>query len=858
MKIIKNIFFKVSIIILVFLQMSCDSGGGSGGSASSGSPPSNGAIKPTSDETADDDFDGVKNIDDCAPLDSSKSVLLYPDADGDGFGLDTAPICSSAFRLGYSDNNLDCLDTDPNFKRWSFRDSDGDSYGDPAVKICADSRLSIPSGYVDNNFDINDISSSQNLLVPNFKDADGDGYGTNEIVGYSISTSPAPGSSVNSSDCDDGNATNYRIATIYRDADGDGYGSGAPITQCIGASLPAGYVTFGGDCNDSNGSVYLNQYIDADGDGFGAGASVACVNSTPQAGKSFSNTDCNDSDANKKVSWSVYNDADGDGQGYGPAQSICGGFSIPTGKVNNNLDCDDSNNQKKSFAVYYDFDSDGYGSGEVQNICTNAIASPYVANNLDCNPNDGKLWKEIYLSRDDDGDYKGNFESTKKICAGRSLNLNLVSDNTDFFKNDLARRIKASSISGINGKTNLVLTPSSLQTMYTDGSGNKLSVSQTGIGNYCDPATGACTDYTNFCVQGTNRCLVITKRSSSNVLIWQKLIKVNMSESLEIRVFKLSASGEFIIGGNLRGTVDFDPNVGVINYSSIPAGTYYNNMFLLKISTNGNYVDHKVNSQWSVMTDSIFNSAGDLLVTGFTSGSYNFGSTVSPTGWTNFIGFLQDDLTFSNIKLSQLIGSYFLNSTNQYLTMSKPGQYSSMSLVVLDNNLNYVSEMPVNTGCTASCKTTQNTRGKIFTILNGTSYEFEPATGVIEVKNSQPLFADFVMYTSTEQIVFAGLLYRNCSAGSMTCVNPTTTHDWTGLDGQTGYIIVGNKNYFWKNSVQSISDLVSADGQTFILKGNIPKLSGGRISYLYSATTTAQSTASAFNVNTGFMWSIVP
>lgn len=856
----KNYFLQSILTALVFLQMGCDSGGGSG-SASSGKPPSSGIVKPTSNELADDDFDDTRNIDDCAPLDSAKKVLLYQDADGDGFGTNTTGECSPTYRLGYVDNNLDCNDSDSNFKRWSFRDADADSYGDPAVKICAISTSPIPNGYVDNNFDSNDTSASQNLLVPNYKDADGDGYGTSEVIGYS-STNAIVGASLNSTDCDDNNATNYRILSVYRDADADGYGSGAPVVQCIGSALPSGYVTFGGDCNDSNGSVYLNQYIDADGDGFGAGTPVACTNSNPQVGKSFSNADCNDADSNKKVLWSVYNDADSDGQGIGSVQSICAGISMPAGKANNNLDCDDSNNQKKSFSAYYDFDNDGYGSGEVQNICTNAIASPYVANNTDCNSNDGKLWKEINLSSDDDGDGKGNVDGIRKFCVGRSVHLSLISNNTDYFKNDSTRWLKTASVAGVNGKPSLNYYGIGPYTQHVDGSGNIISVSQGNIGNYCDSATGQCTNYTYFC-NSYDRCILITKRNSSNAILWQKLIKVdNNLESLNVKIFKLTSSGDIVIGGSFSGTVDFDPNAGTKIHSQGPFQYLYQyttNMFVLKISTNGDYIDHRVNSNFSRITSSIYSPNGEWMVSGETSGVYNFGTTTSPASHTNFIGILQDDLTFRNVKFGQQYGRYFLNLTNQYVTMTDSGINTSARLIVLDTSFNYLSEMPFEAFCyTSSCISTQNARGKLFTILNGTSYEFEPNTGVIKILNLQPLNIKFVMYDLNEKIVYVGTFAVDCTIGSTTCIKPTKQHDWTGFDGTGGYIIVGDKNYFWKNSSQTLVDLISSDGQNFILKANMPKLSGGQISHLYSQTNSVSNVNSAFNITTGFMWSVVP
>lgn len=88
--------------------------------------------------------------------------------------------------------------------------------------------------------------------------------------------------------------------TFYADTDGDTYGdTNVEQQSCFGA--PPGHVADGTDCNDSDPAMHteFEFYSDTDGDGYGdgaAGLNEACaVNATtPPAGYSLDDTDCND------------------------------------------------------------------------------------------------------------------------------------------------------------------------------------------------------------------------------------------------------------------------------------------------------------------------------------------------------------------------------------------------------------------------------------------------------------------------------------------------------------------------------------------------------------------------------------
>ena len=866
MKINKNILQALIILSSIVFVLGC-SGGGGGASGSSGGGNGGGGLVPTSNQFADDDFDGVLNNKDCAPLDPSKSLAKYQDLDGDGLGLLENSICSSAtsFDLGYVTNNLDCNDSNSNLKQWVFRDIDGDGYGDSATKSCTNVNP-IPSGYVDNNFDCNDNSVSQNLLKENFKDQDGDGYGTTEVVGYSCNTANS-GMSLNKTDCDDGNINNFRQVTLYSDADGDNYGSGTPQILCVGLSNPANYSTFTGDCNDSNSTVFLSQYLDQDADGYGAGPAVACTNATIQSGKSFTNTDCNDSDSAKKLSWNVYPDADGDGQGFGTLQNICGGLTMPAQKSANNIDCDDSDTQKRSFSGYYDFDLDTFGSGPVQNYCGSSLPSYYVSNNLDCDGNDNRAWKEIFSYEDDDNDGKGTVSNLVKSCAGKTKNIMHVSNNLDFFPKEATRYLASSlpaSSSSPNGS--VIVDEAAVVPSLTDSSGNNYIINSTSAGNYCDPNTSVCSTYASLCENANaNKCLVIQKKNSSNVVIWQKLIRsttgyIYSSSSIQ----KITQSQDLIILSGYTGSVDLDPNIGTVAINSrTPQGAWDNGQssFILKISLSGNYLDHRAANGYLQISDTAFEATTNNF---WILGQSQFSSFYSIGNNQSFAAIINDDLTFSSLIFfpsnapdfnnCSVAGSKFLKFTTQYFLFlcnyyppNMGGTESKLSVYNLVSNS--MNEMPVGS------VTARSSTGKIMSLKDGTSYELNLATGLIEVKTSQPLLVSKILYDVNNNIVFAGSGYRKCNKVDNLCDKPTSTHDWNGLDDYYQFIIVNQKNYFWKVSQSSTLNLKSVDEQTFIINGVMPQLSGGLVPLLYSDVTKTQNTSSAFNINKGFTWS---
>jgi hypothetical protein len=285
---------------------------------------------------------------------------------------------------GFTENDGDCNDADPNIK----------PFGD---EIC---------DFFDNDCDGLTDDDDDNLIANStttyYADNDRDGYGDE---GASVNTCLAPVGYIDvAGDCDDGNAdispdgseicdeidndcdgliddeddsVNASNGNIYYiDADGDGEGSpNDTITSC---SLPEGYSEFDTDCNDSaedldgngeaDGAAFNNLDEDNDGlttcgedtDGDGVIDSRDCADGTAAVGARDDDGDgfiscIDDCDDYNSFTYpgAGYNEADPtacmtdvDGDGWGDMAT--------SGDVSMGTDCDDSDAAKNNSDVDVD------------------------------------------------------------------------------------------------------------------------------------------------------------------------------------------------------------------------------------------------------------------------------------------------------------------------------------------------------------------------------------------------------------------------------------------------------------------------------------------------------------------------
>lgn len=197
--------------------------------------------------------------DDCdTQIDDGVKPTWYKDGDGDSYGNAAISTVSCTAPTGYVSNSLDCDDSnasthpgavetcngvdddcdltvDEDLRLTYYQDADNDGYGNSAVSTKACSK---PAGYVTNNGDCNDSSSS-----------------------ISPSASEVCDSANVDEDCDgkaddqDNNATGK--LSWYPDADLDGYGSASAtaILACDNPSNSVVYRNSNSDCKDSDATI---------------------------------------------------------------------------------------------------------------------------------------------------------------------------------------------------------------------------------------------------------------------------------------------------------------------------------------------------------------------------------------------------------------------------------------------------------------------------------------------------------------------------------------------------------------------------------------------------------------------------
>jgi hypothetical protein len=245
-------------------------------------------------------------------IDEDVTTSFYADADGDGYGDPAASVEDCDPEDGYTADDTDCDDTNP------------DAYPD-AEEVCDEA---------DNNCD---GIVDEGVTTTFYTDTDGDQYGladdTTEACALPTGYAADPG------DCDDttadvspaveevcnaiddncdGSIDEGVTTTFYADADGDGFGDRSDSTEAC--DQPTGTVSDDTDCDDTEsaanpGEAEVCDEIDNDCDGT-----------------------VDEDDASDAATWY----ADGDGDGFGDVDDSTASCTQPTGYVSDETDCDDT------------------------------------------------------------------------------------------------------------------------------------------------------------------------------------------------------------------------------------------------------------------------------------------------------------------------------------------------------------------------------------------------------------------------------------------------------------------------------------------------------------------------------------
>ena len=315
-------------------------------------------------------------------IDEGAEQIWFLDEDADGFGTYENPIYRCEPLPGYTDNDLDCDDSNP-------------TVYPEAPEICDE---------LDNNCD---ELVDEGLTFPQYADVDEDGFGNiEEVVEF---CTPKEGYTEDSSDCDD--STNLvfpgapelcdgldnncdeeidnnpvNAPDWFLDIDGDGFYGTPTLPLC---TAPPDSSPLSDDCNDNDQSISPNAqeicdeidnncdgvtdddaidapswYSDTDQDSFGDLETPlrACVQ---PAGYVVDTSDCNDQNALINPS----------------ATEICDGID---NNCNAQIDDDDlSIDSSTQSPFFFDEDGDGFGGNNAFLFC-NAPSNSYVPNSDDC------------------------------------------------------------------------------------------------------------------------------------------------------------------------------------------------------------------------------------------------------------------------------------------------------------------------------------------------------------------------------------------------------------------------------------------------------------------------------------------
>jgi cysteine-rich repeat protein len=404
---------------------------GDGFSADEDCDDSNPAVHPDAEEFCD----GIDN--NCNDeIDEELLILIYPDADGDGYGRTEDSLSGCHPAEGYAELDGDCDDEDPRFHPGAdesdcadssdyncdgsvgYIDGDGDGFAaceechdaDPAIHPDADEICD----HIDNDCDglrddaDDDLDPSTRRTF--YTDEDEDGFGREDLPVEACFVGETTASADLGFDCNDDDSSIHPGAeeicdeidndcdalsddddgdrvggsAYYIDHDDDGYGSADySISACV---MPAGYVDNTDDCDDLNDAVNPEAEERCDG------IDNNCDEST------------DGDDAIDPNTW--YLDEDGDL--YGVDSSTTESCDVPDGYAEHSGDCNDDESSIFPGADepcdeidndcdgiidgpdaagtgfwYADTDEDGFGNPDALTMSCEAVPG-HVDNNGDC------------------------------------------------------------------------------------------------------------------------------------------------------------------------------------------------------------------------------------------------------------------------------------------------------------------------------------------------------------------------------------------------------------------------------------------------------------------------------------------
>jgi hypothetical protein len=227
----------------------------------------------------------------------------------------------------------------------------------------------------------------------------------------------------------------------------------------------------------------------------------------------------------------------------------------------------------------------------------------------------------ITLDRWDNVLIAGNFDGTADFdpsIATYTLTAPLSLDNFILKLNSSGQFVWAKRIGGDSQNMNLGIAVDKTGSVYTCGYFYYHTDFDPGSGTYSLTATGSDKD------------IFVSKLDVSGNFVWAKRIG-SANEDLA-QAMTIDTTGNLYITGTFVGTVDFDPNAGTFNLTSV-GGVSGLDMYVLKLNSSGNFIWTK--SMGGANTELCTSIAIDSIGNIYTTGSFRNTADFNPNAGVN-------------------------------------------------------------------------------------------------------------------------------------------------------------------------------------------------------------------------------
>ena len=320
--------------------------------------------------------------------------------------------------------------------------------------------------------------------------------------------------------------------------------------------------------------------------------------------------------------------------------------------------------------------------------------------------------------------------------------------------------------------------------------------------------------------------IFISKISSSGNFIWAKSIggsSFDLGNSITT-----DASGNVYTTGYFNNTVDFDPGSGIYNLAS----SGYNDIFISKISSSGNFIWAKSigGSSFDLGNSITTDASGNVYTTGYFNGTVDF-----DPGFSSFVltSSGSADIFIHKLSTCSNTNTVTINACNNYTWINGVNYDSSInnvsytltnsvgcdSIIILDLTINNPTNSTINETVCDSLKLNNEP-----TFLSSGIYSFilQNSNGCDSVVNM-----DLTVNNSTSSIdsITACNSFTWIDGNTYTSNNETSQYILTnseGCDSTVNLNLIINNSSFFIDSISSCDSYTWIDSITYTQSTNLP------------------------------------